>query len=113
TRLTHHGYIVAGPRFDHWGRTDGPISVVYSLRTPDGFPSLNRVPLDGSAPTQIARRYLGSTTAPGRRALYFDQQEIRRNVGVYSDLYTLSRTTGRVTRLTKDARLMDPDLSPD
>src|SRR5439155_15275122 len=44
--------------------------------------------------------------------LYFDQQEIRRNAGVYSDLYRLELTTGRLLRLTKDARLMDPDFCP-
>src|SRR6185503_1119790 len=82
-------------------------------RTPDGFPALNRVALDGSAPSRLTTRYLGVTSAIGRDALYFDQQEIRRNVGIYSDLYALSRAGRRVTRITKDGRLMDPDLSPD
>src|SRR5204863_5400463 len=59
------------------------------------------------------RRYLGSTTAVGREDLYFDQQELHRNVALYSDLYALSRATGRVRRLTSGARLLDPDLSPD
>jgi dipeptidyl aminopeptidase/acylaminoacyl peptidase len=45
--------------------------------------------------------------------VYFDQVEIRRNVGGYSDLYALARADGRVRALTRDARLLDPDLSPD
>src|SRR5206468_654302 len=46
-----------------------------------------------------------------RRA--FDQIEIARNVGTYSDLYALSRSDGTVRRLTHGARLYDADLSPD
>lgn len=111
-RLTHDGYVALGPRFDR-GDPSGRASIVYSLRSPDGFPALNRVEMDGAPPARITGRYLGSTTAIGRTHLYFDQQEFRRNVGVYSDLYALARADGRVTRLTKDARLLDPDLSPD
>src|SRR5262249_51526103 len=44
---------------------------------------------------------------------YFDQQEIRRTVGSYSDLYAAPRTGGRARRLTSEDRLIDPDLSPD
>ena len=112
-RLTNHRYIVSGPRFDRAVCPTCTPEVVYSLLTPDGFPSLNRVALDGSPPRQITRRYLGSTTAFGSDHLYFDQQEVRRNTGIYSDLYAWSRTTGRVRRLTSELRLMDPDLSPD
>src|SRR5262245_40290913 len=113
TRLTHHHYTVSGPRFDRPSCATCPLAVVYSLLTPDGFPSLNRVALDGSAPRQLTRRYLGSTTAIGADELYFDQQEIRRNTGIYSDLYAWSRAGGRLRPLTSEARLLDPDLSPD
>jgi Tol biopolymer transport system component len=109
-RITRHGFIVTGPRFDKW---DDGVSIVYSVRTPSGFPTLNRVGSDGSKPTRVTTRYLGTTTAIGRDGLYFDQQDFRRNVGVYSDLYLLSRTSGHVTRITEAGRLMDPDLSPD
>src|SRR5439155_12445806 len=64
-------------------------------------------------PQRLTTRYFGSTTGPGRERVYFDQQEIHRNTGIYSDLYSLNRTTGRVHRLTQEARLIDPDLSPD
>jgi len=112
-RITHHDYDVSGPRFDRLACETCPLEVVYSVVSPDGFPSMNRVALDGSSPSRITRRYLGSTTAIGVDDLYFDQQEVRRNTGVYSDLYAWSRTTGDVRQLTREARLLDPDLSPD
>ncbi len=117
-RITHQGFSVSGPRFDRFACDGCPPAIIYSLRTPHEFPSLNRVAVDVDAPTRsgperLASRYLGSTTAVGREELYFDQQEVRRNVALYSDIYALSRSTGRVRRLTHGARLLDPDLSPD
>ncbi|MBI4485745.1 MAG: PD40 domain-containing protein [Acidobacteria bacterium] len=106
-RLTMHGFVVTGPRFT------GSRDVVYSVRSPHGFPALNVVALDGSAPRRLATRYLGSTTAVTRDTIYFDQLEFRRNSGQYSDLYALDRESGRVRRLTIEARLLDPDVSPD
>ncbi len=32
----------------------------------------------------------------GERPVYFDQMEVRRNTGVYGDLYEWSRRSGRV-----------------
>src|SRR5207249_4876971 len=58
-------------------------------------------------------RYLGSTTAQGREHIVFDQQELRRNAGLYSDLFAYDRRGGHVRQLTREARLKDPDLSPD
>jgi hypothetical protein len=129
-RVTDHGFVVSGPRFDRFQCSACPAEIVYSVCTPHRFPALNRLTLDadrsspgpsrGAAalarrrpPQQLTTRYLGSTTAIGRDELYFDQQELRRNVALYSDLYAWSRATGRVRRLTSGARLLDPDLSPD
>ncbi len=86
---------------------------VYSANNADGFPALYRVGAAGGPPQRVTTRYSGSTTAIGRDTVYFDQIEIRRNAGAYSDLYALSRAGGRVRPLTHDARLADPDLSPD
>ena len=113
TRLTRQGFSVRGPRFDRFPCAGCPAEVVYSATNPRGFPALYRVGLDGGAPQRLATRYLGSTTAVGRDRIYFDQLEQRRNSGLYSDLYVLSRADGRVRQLTRDARLQDPDLSPD
>ena len=112
-RLTHHGNIVVGPRFAPLACISCSAEIVYSARTPDAFPSLRAVGTDGQGDRQLARRYLGATTGLGRTAIVFDQQELRRNVGLYSDLYVFDRPTGRIRALTSGARLQDPDLSPD
>ena len=109
-QLTHHGFVVTGPRF----ASDGEI--IYSTRNPDAFPSLNSVLIDGSRPQTLTTRFLGSTTAVTRDAIYFDQLEYSNNVALYSDLYQLDRQTSRVRRLNVSPwplRQRDPDISPD
>ncbi|HEX7136237.1 MAG TPA: hypothetical protein VF219_00245 [Vicinamibacterales bacterium] len=112
TRLTRVGFVTNGPRFESKACADCGDGILYAVRTPDGFPSLNRVGANGGRPTTIAERYFGSTTAIGREVLYFDQLEMARNVALTGDLYTLSNN-GQVARLTSGARIHDPDLSPD
>jgi hypothetical protein len=113
TRITHHGFEVLAPRFLPASCSTCPPEVVYSLRNPHAFPTLNAVALDGSPPRAITSRYLGSTTGIGQNVVVFDQQEVRRNAGLYSDLYSVEPKSGDVTRLTHGKRLLDPDLSPD
>jgi WD40-like Beta Propeller Repeat len=43
----------------------------------------------------------------------FDEQEWRRNTGVYSDLYALNRRGGARQQLTRESRIQDPDLAAD
>jgi hypothetical protein len=112
-RLTHHGFEVAAPRFMPSRCADCPDQLVYSIRTPHEFSTLNTVRLDGSLPERLATRFSGLIAAAGRTSIYFDRQEARRNAGLYSDLYALDRSSGRVRRLTAESRLLDPDLSPD
>ena len=113
TELTHQGFTVAGPRFAPPACETCPVEVVSPLQSPDGFPSLNAIAVDGSAERTLATRYLGSTSGVSRDLVVFDQQEIRRNVGLYSDLYALDRRTNHVRPLTSAARLLDPDLARD
>ena len=118
TRLTHHGFAVVGPRFlgpspcGISADPSEPLHVVYSVRTPHGFPSLFSAGLDGSPPIKIAERFGGDRVAVTDRAIYFDQLELTSNVALHSDLYDFDRATGRVHRLTRGARLSDPDTSP-
>ena len=67
------------------------------------------------APRRIASRRAiwDQPPRPGRDFIVFDQLELRRNAGLYSDLYMFDRRSGRVRQLTSEARLLDPDLSPD
>ena len=112
-RLTHTGFTVLGPRFLPPMCANCPVEIVYSVRDADGFPSLNAVGIDGGPTRQLALRYLGSTVGLGTDTIVFDQQQVHRNVGIYSDLYALDRRTGVVRAMTTDQRLQDPDLSPD
>ena len=68
TRLTHHGDTVVGPRFLRHDCATCPLEVVYSVRTPHAFPTLNVIALDGSPSRPLTTRYLGSTTGVGRDA---------------------------------------------
>jgi hypothetical protein len=113
TRLTRHGFAVEAPRFVRGVCEGCPDELVYSVRTPHEFPTLNQLSLDSASPRRLTTRYRGSSAAATRAAIYFDQQELRRNSGLYSDLYVLDRASGSVTRLTRESRLLDPDLSPD
>lgn len=106
TRLTHQGFTVAGPRW----LPDG--GLLYSSRTPHGFPALMHL-APGGTPRTLLTRYLGERASPHRGLVFFDQQELVRSVALQSDLYVADLTTGRVQRLTTGARAADPDVSPD
>ena len=107
TRLTRHGFSVGTPAFSRSGR------LFYAIVNPHGFPSLMELPRDGSAPLEIASRYLGNRVAAAGGALVFDQMEVVRNVALQSDLYVVGENGGPVRRLTEHARAADPDVSPD
>ncbi|MCC7044765.1 MAG: PD40 domain-containing protein [Acidobacteria bacterium] len=113
-RLTRHGFQVAGPRYLPRSCAACPREIAYSLRTPDDRPGLHVVDTTTLETRRLTTRFFGSTLAPtSDGAIYFDQQERIRNSGLYSDIYLLERDTRHVRRLTHDARLIDPDLSPD
>jgi surface antigen Omp85-like protein/WD40 repeat protein len=112
-QLTHDGFSAVAPRFDRFTCAGCAADILYAAANPEGFPSLNRIAVSGAAQQRVATRFFGTTTAIGRDTIYFDQLEARRNVGLYSDLYALSRVDGRVRQLTSDERLRDPDVSAD
>jgi hypothetical protein len=105
-RLTALGFHVTTPR------VDGDGTIWFSASNPHGFPGLYRV-VAGKRPERVAERYGGTGLTLGRDAVIFDQLEFVRGAGLASDLYALRRRNGRVRRLTREARLVDPDLSPD
>src|SRR5207342_3403220 len=92
-------------------------------QSPNEFPSLKAIPASGlperfdeasvRTPRTLTTRYLGSTTGVSNHTLFFDQLDFRRSAGLYSDLYAFDRRSGQVRRLTREARLLDPDVSPD
>jgi hypothetical protein len=113
TRLTHHGFIVTGPRFAPPACLACPPDVVYSVRDPRGFPVLNAIAANATRPRQLATRYLGSTGGVAGDLVVFDQQEFHRSVASHSDLFVVDRQTGDVRALTFEGRLLEPDVSPD
>ena len=105
-RLTDHGFTVTAPRVAEDG------TIFYAVANPHGFPALMRLAAGGQ-PSRVAWRALGGGTAVGREWVVFDQVERVRSVAIHSDLFAVRRAGGRVRRLTRGARLGDPDLSPD
>lgn len=112
-RLTERGQWVAGPRFLPPLCSTCPQEIAYAARRPDEFPSLRRVGLAGDDDRRLATRYFGSTTGSHARFVVFDQQEIRRSVGLYSELLVLDRASSVVVAVPGTDRLQDPDVSPE
>jgi hypothetical protein len=104
-QLTRLGYNVETPR-------EGPDGAIYFSSTDaHRFPAVFRLAPDG--PAVVVTRYGGTGLSVGRDAVIFDQLEFVRGVALLSDLHVRSSTTGRTRRLTVEARLADPELSPD
>jgi hypothetical protein len=112
-RLTQHGFVVERPRFLNAGVAGAEPSIVYSVRNPHRFPSLMQLPGDGSAPRRLAHQFYGSGASGVPGLLVFDQIDYARNAGLYSDLYAVQPASGRTFRLSAEARLSSPDVSPD
>ncbi len=106
-RETFGGFVASGPRW----LPDG--GLVYSVRTPHGFPSLRQIPAGGGPPRTLATRYLGERAAVSDGHVYFDQRELVRSVALQGDLFVATLADGRVQRLTRGLRASDPDVSPD
>jgi hypothetical protein len=115
-KLTDRGYWVSSPRFDEGGK-----ALVYFLRDPHGFPALRVIDLAArtgeSAGLPAARvltdRFGGGFLAVRQGLVFFDEVELRDNVAWRSDLWAADLATGRKQRLSTDARLLEPDVSPD
>jgi len=102
--LTHHGFIVVD-RASPAGVRDVPLPR-FSIRRHS--PRLSRLHRPGARRVRARAsrlRYLGSTWLPAAGHDYFDQLELRRNAGLYSDLYTARSI--EPTRYTLDVRKPD------
>jgi Tol biopolymer transport system component len=107
-RLTTRGYFVTSPRYDGAGRT-----VVYSVQDADDFPALLTTDVATGATRRIADRLGGSQVSARDGLLVFDRVDLVDNVASRSDLFAADIRTGHAIRLTRNARLQEPDLSPD
>ncbi len=121
TRLTQLGYIVNAPRYVPArlpvGGPHGSVAaraLLFSIQNADDFPSMMIVAADGKGrPLRFVDRYLGGSIAFAGKSIVFDQIDLSRSIALKSDLYLLDPVSRRVTRLTRDARLVGPDVSPD
>ncbi len=107
SRLTHRGFSVRTPRI----APDG--SIWFSASDPHRFPAVYRLAPNSTEPERIASRFGGTGLTIRGESLIFDQLEIVRGAGFQSDLYAIDLNRRRVRRLTRHARLADPELSPD
>jgi WD40-like Beta Propeller Repeat len=105
TRLTTFGYEVHGAR-------QTPDGLVFSVYDPRGFPAIYRLGR-GGAPSHVTTRFGGTQLASHDGRVYFDQLEFVRGTALQSDLYVADVTTGRTRRLTRHARVTEPDVSRD
>jgi hypothetical protein len=107
TRLTRLGFLVETPR------VDGDGAIWFSASDPRRFPGIYRLGPNDRQLQRITSRFGGTGLTVGRDIVIFDQLEIVRGAGLQGDLYAFDRRGGGVRRLTRGARLAEPDLSPD
>ncbi len=114
-RLTSHGHLVGAARFTGSACPTCEPSLVYSVQTPDERPAIYERRLDAASDAhRLVTRYGGSTLAADAAGIiYFDQIAPARNAGRYGDLYAFDPASGNTRRLTREARLLDPDVSSD
>lgn len=110
-RLTWSGF------FTGWARAaPGGGAVAYSERTAnDHARILLADPADPAAPRELAWRNggRGLAFAPDGRSVVFSQPEFIGSFRLFDDLYRADLATRRVRRLTRGARLREPDVAPD
>lgn len=108
--LSAAGWAMAGPRFAPDGKR-----LAYSIFEPVADPATVVVNLEtGSIELRTRRTAItGTTWRPDGSALYYGQTDFIDRYRNYSDLYRIDLPGGDEVRLTRAARLGQPDLSPD
>lgn len=119
-RVTDHGYYVTTPRFTSDGR------LVYATSNPHDQPALmlrhsgaslarqeQVARHDAPSERRLTTRYGGEQISVHGGMVYYDQADYAVNVAWRSDLYAADLSSGRTQRLTRGARLLAPDVSPD
>lgn len=109
-RLTHSGYETGGARFDPAGT-----ALAYTESTPNDHDRIMVVAAAGGTSRELARRNGNRDLAfaPDGSYLVFSQPEFADSFRLYDDLYRADLATGKVRRLTRGARLREPDVAPD
>jgi Tol biopolymer transport system component len=108
--VTTRGIRQAEPRFSPDGSW-----IAYTSSTLTRFPELRLVRSDGSQDHRLTLRNGGSGSAwtPDGKALVYAELQVHRTFSVFGDLSSVDVASGRVRRLTRGLRALDPDVSPD
>ena len=106
-RLTTGGFLIDGPA----RAPDG--AIYFTVTDPHRFPGIYRLRDGQDEPVRVTSRYGGEWLSAGSDVLLFDQLEIVRGAALLADLYAHDLRTGRTRRLSREARLVEPALSPD
>lgn len=111
-RLTHEGFTVSGPRLVRRRSPNGQAAetVYYSARGPHRFPDIRMIGQAGGTASHVASRFGGQVLSSDGRWLYFDQLEFDGPSALVADLYARDLESGRERRLSRGARLADPDV---
>ncbi len=108
--LTRSGTRQREPRFSPDGSW-----IAYSSDSLGRFPALRLVRPDGSQDHQLTWRNGGSglSWTPDGQALVYAELQVHRRYSVFGDLSLVEVGSGRVRRLTRGVRALDPDVAPD
>ncbi len=108
--VTTRGIRQGEPRFSPDGSW-----IAYTSSTLERFPELRLVRPDGSQDQRLTLRNGGSGVAwtPDGKALVYAELQVHRTYAILGDLSVVDVASGRVRRLTRGMRALDPDVSPD
>ncbi len=111
TLLANEGEFLTRPRYS----PDGT-KIAYTQRGPHAHTAIMVMNRDGSNKREIVRRLPsdgGIAWSPNGKKLYFSQAGVYRGYNIYKDLYSFDLEENELERLTKGARIGEPDISPD
>ncbi len=108
--VTTRGIRQGEPRFSPDGKW-----IAYTSGTLARFPELRLVRSDGRGDRRLTLRNGGSGIAwtPDGRALVYAELQVHGAFAIFGDLSVVDVASGRVRRLTRGMRALDPDVSSD
>lgn len=108
--ITHRGDYNLGPKTNPSDST-----LAYTSLNPHEYPSLRLYDMETGRDNRLIRRNVGYTVSwsPNGEIIAFSQMEVFKNYSEFNDLYLYHLSNRKLTRLTKGARLREPDFHPD